>query len=173
MVKGSVDATSWKRKLLAFVLAAVILVCAVLLVVGNLDKPWTVGAQVLSAIAGAALGSILSVDSSRQAVRNQARPAIRRKFDQILRLRVMVVRTEGQVDSIRNAAVRGGTHDPNRVADWLENMADNLRSEIQSTATSIEDWGDLAQDVYDDEFRRYETRGSRMPTASTGNEVEK
>jgi len=163
---GSVDETGWKRKLIAFVLAAAILVCAALLVFVTLNKQWTVAMQVISAISGAALGSILSVDSSRLTVRNQARPAMRRKFDQISRLQTLVLRVEAFEDTIRHPPDVGKRPDASRIADWLESIADGLRAEIDSTATSLEDWGDLAQDVYEHELSKYRTRGTRMPTAS-------
>lgn len=58
-------------------LVAVIAVCAMLIGLGHLSRGWIVGAQIISAIAGAALGIFLRLDVSQHVVRNQARPATR------------------------------------------------------------------------------------------------
>lgn len=164
MSMGIVDATSWRRKLFAFALVAVILVCAALLVfVDDLNKSWTVAMQVISAVAGAALGSVLQMDVARSAVRNQARPAIRKIFDQASRLGELVERVERHGNTIRQNAASGRKSDSQRIADWFESIGYNLREEINSSATAIEDWGDLARDVYEAEVERYKTRHERMP----------
>jgi len=45
----------------------------------------------------------------------------------------------------------------------MDEIAFHLRDEINSTATAIEDWGDLARDVYESELERYQTRHERSP----------
>ncbi len=147
--------------MVAFALVAVIAVCAILIVFGDLDKPWTVATQIGSAVAGAALGSILSVDFTRRWVENHIRPSIRRLFDQMVRLSALVERTEAFGRSVDPSARSSGNLQ--RAADRFENIGDHLRDEIAATASAIEDWGDLSRPVYDAELRRYQTRKDRNP----------
>jgi hypothetical protein len=160
--------SSWWRKLLAFALIAVIGVCAVLIVFVNLSKPWTVAAQVSSAIAGAALGSILSVDFTRRAVENHVRPSVRRLFDQAIRLRILVQRVEEFGSTIEIGTASQNSIELRRAADRFELLGYHLRDEITATASAIEDWGDLAHPVYTTELEQYRSRGDRHPDTPPG-----
>ena len=160
---GLVGGTSWRRKLLAFTLVAAIVICATLVVFVSLDKAWTVAVQVALAVSGAVLGSILQVDSAKSTIENQVRSAIRRHFDRATRLSVLVQRVEQFNAAIRLAAPGEGEIELNRAADRIDEIAFHLRDEINSNATAIEDWGDLARDVYESELERYQTRHERSP----------
>lgn len=154
------SAASWKRKLVAFGLVAAILLSAALLVFGDLSKPWLVAMQVASAVLGAALGSILQVDSARATVENHSGPSIRRLFDQATRLNLLVRRVEARVN-----VQAGGSSDREleRMIDFLDSISHELRNEINATVTGVEDWGDLSRRTYQAELERYDTRQDRMP----------
>jgi hypothetical protein len=121
---------------------------------------------VILAVAGAALGSILQVDSAKSAVENQIRPAIRRQFERATRLSVLVQRIDDYSFAVRQSTPGTGESEPSRVADRLDDIAFHLRDEINSTASAIEDWGDLARNVSAQELERYQNRDQRSPNGS-------
>lgn len=154
-------------------LILVIAVCAVLLGVWeNLSRPWAVTLQVASAVAGAALGNALRLDLSRQAVRNQARPATRHLFDQAARLRTMTQQVEGLKTWIQKAHTSATPLDHQRVGDWFGNVGEGLRSEIAAVATALENWGDLAPGEIEAELQKYQNRDKRLPGSPDGKEAD-
>lgn len=161
MESGSLETAKKGHAPLALVLVGVIVVCTVVLGVADPSKPVAVGVTVLSTVAGAALGNFLRIDLTDGVVRNQARPATRHLFDQIRRMRSLVVNVEGHSRVLRNEDVA-----PDRAADWFASIGDSLRAEIDATATAIENWSDLAEDVRQDEWTKYMQRDSRLPEAS-------
>lgn len=168
MSSGSVDEAANRHWLISLGLVGVIILCAILLGLAHLSRPWIVAVQVTTAVAGAALGSAIRLDTSRQTIHNQARPATRHLFDQVTRLRQMVVRAEGHQASIIDSASRDLVLDPHRTADWFGDFGAGLRSEINATATAIEDWGDLAPEVVGRELSNYRDRENRLPTNQEG-----
>jgi hypothetical protein len=163
MSRGSNAGALSRHRVVAICLIGIIVVCAVLLGVRNLSKPWTVALQVLTAVVGAALGNYLRRDLAESVVRNQARPATRHLFDQVGRLRQLVQLAETHELNIREAWEQGRRVDPDRSSDWFGSLGRALRDEINATATAIENWGDLAPDVQDSELANYESRGQRLP----------
>lgn len=169
MPRGTIQEAAKHHRVLAVVLVGVILICAVLLGVGDLSKPWVVVLQVASAVAGAALGNTLRTDLSRSVVHNQARPATRHLFDQVSRLRGLVTRAEGYQSALTdNGPSADGSVNSHRVGDWFGSLGADLRAEILATATAIENWGDLAPDIRDAEFASYQTREQRLPNSQEG-----
>lgn len=168
MPSGSVDEAAKRHWLMSLGLIGMIVLCGVLLGLTELSKPWTVAVQVVTAVAGAALGSTIRLDTSRQTIHNQARPATRHLFDQVMRLRQMVLRAEGRQASILDLASVDSVLDPHRTADWFGELGAGLRSEIDATATAIEDWGDLAPLVVENELSNYRTRVDRLPANDEG-----
>ena len=161
MAEDITGGTSWWRKLLAFILIAVITVCAIMIVVGDLSKPWTAATQIGSAIAGAGLGSILSADFTRRGVSNHVRPSIRRLYDQATRLRILVQRVEFTAAAIDSGDSSRTAEKLRRASDQFGFIGHQLRDEITSTASAIEDWGDLSRSVYQAELDRYQERNSQ------------
>lgn len=163
-VGGSLAGAAKNHRLQCVALIGAIVVCAVLLAVKHLDKPWIVTLQVVSVVAGAALGNALRGDHAQSVVRNQARPAIRHLFDQVRRLRTLVQRAEGYQAFMSAQDQDGRQVDTQRTADWFESLGQGLRDEIDAAASAIQNWGDLAPDVRDDEFESYQTREDRLPS---------
>lgn len=173
MPNGTIDEPSKHAHLYAFLLVGVIVVCAIALVsIDKLSTPWTVALQVISAVAGAGLGTVLRADRAAAVVRNQARPAIRRLFDQATRLGNLVSRVEAHQTTARELSQAGTPLDTARLSDWLTIISENLRGEIDATATAIDDWGDLSPDVRQAEIDNYRTRNQRMPQGNAGLETE-
>lgn len=169
MSTGSVEEAAKNHWLVSGALIGVIILCGVLLGLADLNKPWTVAVQVVTAISGAALGSTIRLDTSRQAVNNQARPATRHLFDQAIRLRELVQRAESYEASIAElASADDMTLDPNRTADWFGVLGSSLRAEILATATAIDNWDDLAPAVIKNELSNYKSREERLPTTQKG-----
>jgi len=168
MLGGSLADAVKGHRVLPIVLVGVIVVCAVLLGVAHLSRPWTVSIQVASAVAGAALGNALRLDLSQSVVRNQARPATRHLFDQLSRLRNLVLRAEGYQATLEQASLNGEGLDQARTGDWFGALGAGLRDEINATAAAIEHWGDLAPDVRDTEIANYQTREQRLPAWQEG-----
>jgi hypothetical protein len=158
MIRGSLADANSRHRLWALGLTGLIVVASVLLGVQELGRAWTVGLQVATAVAGAALGNFLRLDFSESVVRNQARPAARHLFDQVERLRRLVQRAESYEVEVRATAA-----DSERTADWFGFLGTALRDEINATAASIEHWGDLAPDVRNEELVSYQERESRLP----------
>ncbi|MCK9824029.1 hypothetical protein NOCD_11090 [Nocardioides cavernae] len=161
---GSVARAEKTHNLLAWVLVGVIVVCTVVLGVSKPGTAVTVFLTVVSAVAGAALGNVLRIDLSQSVFRNQARPATRHLFDQVQRLQRLVVRVEAH-----GAACKAERISQERVADWFVAVGNDLRSEIDATATAIDNWSDLASDVREDEWSKYLKRDNRLP-GHEGNE---
>lgn len=155
---GSVGDATKTHNVLAVALVGIIVVCAVVLGIKDPSTPWTVSLSVISAVAGAALGNVLRLDLSQNVFRNQARPATRHLFDQVQRLRGLVVRVESFGTICRAEHVS-----QERTSDWFAAVGNELRSEIEATATAIDNWSDLASDVRDDEWTKYLNRGTRLP----------
>lgn len=160
MSTGSAENSAKTHNLLAFGLVAVIAICAVLLGTReeHLSTAWTVGLSVISAVAGALLGNIVRIDLTQNVFRAQARPATRHLLDQVRRLQSLVVRVEKY-----GAECRSGDIDNERAADWFAGIGNDLRDEIEATATAIDNWSDLASDVREEEWSKYLTRQSRLP----------
>lgn len=163
--EGALRQALRNTRVLSFALIVAIAVCAVLIGVADLGTGWTVTLQIASAVAGAALGNVLRVDLAQHVVRNQARPATRHLFDQVTRLRRMVERADACQAAIQSDEVTNIALDHARIGDWFGAVSQGLRDEITSTATALENWGDLAKDVLNDEFSNYQTRDTRLPTA--------
>lgn len=140
---------------------AVIALATTALTFFTIPRPWTAIPTIASIIAGAWLGKYLQDDRSAELVSNQARPAIRHLFDQIDRLRALVIQADSRVSSL---VQRGSEHAQS--ADWFEGFSFSLRSEIESTASAIEHWGDLSPDVQATELAKYQTRSERLPSTS-------
>lgn len=156
------------NRIFAFVLIMVIAVIAVVLGVVDLSRGWTIAFQIASAVAGAALGNALRIDASAERIRDQARPATRLLFDQVFRLRALVVRTEEYQATISDP--ESGRIDRARIADWFGHLGGHLRDEINATASAIENWGDLAKDVRDEELANFNQREQRLPTQQNGDQ---
>lgn len=170
---GSIGDALRNHRLLTMLCVGVIIVCAVLLGLKELSRPWTVVLQVASAVSGAALGNFLRLDLSQSVVRNQARPATRHLFDQVGRFRSLVQRAEGFEQVVRQACGDGQSIDQDRIGDWFGSLGMELRDEINATAAAIEHWGDLAPDVRDLELANYDDRERRLPrveNSGTANE---
>lgn len=164
MATGSIGKAGRRNLVLAVALIAIIAICTVLIFRVASNKPgWSAGLQIASAIAGAALGNFLRLDFAASTVENQARPSIRRLFDQAARLGDLVQRTEQYRRTILFQISNSLSVDPAQVADWLDGLSRNLRQEINTTATSIDDWGDLAPNVRSEEVNDYTNRESRLP----------
>lgn len=162
MSRGSVREAIRSRRFVALGLVIAIGVCAVLLGVAELGKGWTIALQIGSAVAGAALGNYLRLDAADQEVQSQARPAVRHLFDQVGRLRTLVVRVEGFGERV-SVAEKDPSIGPERIADWFNTVGASLRDEINATALAIEHWGDLAGDVQDQELVNFANRDQRLP----------
>lgn len=163
MSRGSLGEAAKHNRLVTVALVCGIAICAVLLGIKDLSKPWTIGLQVASAVAGAALGNALRLDHSQGVVRNQARPAIRHLFDQVGRLRGLVQRAELYQAEVDSAATSSTRLDHARTSDWFGGLGQGLRDEINATAAAIENWGDLAPEVQEAELESYRTREQRLP----------
>ena len=170
--RWSFEAGVGNTRVLSFALIVAIAVCAVLIGLADLGTGWTVTLQIASAVAGAALGNFLRLDLAQHVVRNQARPATRHLFDQVTRLRRMIERADACQAAIQNDEVTNIALDHARVGDWFGSVSQGLRDEITSTATALENWGDLAKDVLDDEFTNYQTRDTRLPAAPDANRTQ-
>lgn len=168
MATGSIAEAAKNHRVLSMVLIGVIVVCAVVIGVVDPGAPWTVIAQVASAVAGAALGNAIRIDLSQTVVRNQARPAARHLFDQIVRFQIMVGRAEECQASIEEDQSNGSRLDPARIGDWFGVVGAQLRNEIRATATAVGHWEDVAKDVRDAEFASYQTREQRLPGEPEG-----
>lgn len=153
-IRKRVESQGW----FTFALVGLILLCTALLVFAPLGAFGTFLASAVLAIAGAYLGNEIRTDLSADLVRNQARPATRELFDHSERLSAIVQRAEAHQQSIEDARQLGHQLDPGRVADWFGTIGFSLRHEISSTASAIENWGDLAKDVLEDERASYITR---------------
>lgn len=162
--EGSIATALKNTRVITASLVVIIAVSAVLIGLGKLTTGWTVAAQIVSAIAGAALGNFLRLDMSQHVVRNQAKPATRHLFDRVTRLRAMVVRSERYHAQVKELAELDVALDHDRIGDWFGFLGEGLRSEINATASAIEDWGDLAKDVVDSEIESYNSRNDRLPT---------
>jgi|SRR5690625_3452934 len=127
-----------------------IAVVTILLGLGKVGQTWGAALQVGSVILGAWLGAILQSDSARIETRAQTRPAIRRLFDHADRLSGLVVAVERRLEQIANSP-----QPDQQEADWYWAVAEQLRREIDSIGSAIEDWRDLAPDVYDIERANY------------------
>lgn len=162
MSGGSVRNALKTHRFIAVLLVVVIAILVGILGLADLSKPWTITVQVGTAVAGAALGNYLRMDFSNSVVYNQARPATRHLFDQVGRLRKLVLKAEGYQSAIVELSSVDGL-DPARTSDWFGSLGASLRDEINATALAIENWGDLAPDVRDDELKSYGTRLERLP----------
>lgn len=158
MSQGSLRDSAKTHNLFAFILVGVIIVCAVVLGVSKPNTAWTVGLSVISAVAGALLGNVVRLDLSQSVYRVQARPATRHLFDQARRLGDLVIRTEQY-----GAICRQEDISLDRASDWFTSVGNELRAEIEATATAIDNWSDLAADVRDEEWGKYLSRNSRLP----------
>lgn len=155
---GIAGASRW---LPIVILVAVIGLATTALTFFTIPRPWTAIPTVVSILAGAWLGKYLQDDRSALLVSNQARPAIRHLFDQIDRLRALVIQADSRVSTLSE---RGSEHA--QTADWFEGFSFSLRSEIESSASAIEHWGDLSPDVQACELDKYKTRSERIPDTS-------
>ncbi len=167
---GSVANALKSTRVVTSFLMLVIAVSAVLIGQGKLSTGWTVAAQIASAVAGAALGNFLRLDISQNVVRNQAKPATRHLFDSAARLRSLVVKAESYQTQVKEMDGAGLPLDPQRVSDWFGFIGDGLRDEIDSTATAIGNWGDMADDVVVAEIQNYNSRSTRLPAQGFGQE---
>lgn len=158
MSQGSLRDSAKTHNLVAVALVGVIVVCAVVLGVEKPNTAWTVGLSVISAVAGALLGNVVRLDLSQSVYRVQARPATRHLFDQVQRLRGLVIRVEQYGATCRQEEISR-----DRASDWFTSVGNELRAEIEATATAIENWSDLAADVRTEEWNKYLSRSSRLP----------
>ena len=154
--------------LLRLGLVAAVVVAALLLGFAKVGTTGTVVFQIVSALAGAWLGALLGTDRVGDRVRNQARPAIRRLFDQAGRLGNVVTEIEARRIHVQELTDASRTLDPGVVGEWLRSDSSQLRNEIDATSSSIQDWSDLAEHEYAIELEAYADR--KLPGA-TENEV--
>lgn len=164
MADGSLAEREKTHMVWAVVLIVAIAVMAVVLGVVELSKPWVITLQVATAVAGAALGNFLRLDASQSVVRNQARTAVRQLFDHVNRHHEMYGRVERYQALVRDAALEDEALDHERVGDWFAVVSADIEGQITSTATAIENWGDLALDVRNAEFLSYQSRNERLPS---------
>lgn len=166
------DVVAKGHRLVAIVLICVVVVCAVVLGVNDLDAPWQVAFTVASAVAGAALGNVLRLDSSDEVVRNQARPAVRHLFDQARRIRTLVQKAEAHQAAVESKAAVTEDEADRRVADWFGSLGDALRNEIDATVAAIDHWGDLTEDVRKPELLSYQRQAAELsPDNDTNQEA--
>ena len=169
---GSVATALRNTRLISSILIVLIGVCSILIGLGKLSVGWLLTAQVISAIAGAALGNFLRLDLSTHVVRNQAKPATRHLFDRVRRLRTAVVAAESYQAKVKELEGLQVPLDHGRIADWFGFLGDGMRGEIDATATAIQNWGDLAKDVVDAEVESYNSRNSQLPAQEVKEEFE-
>lgn len=167
MTKGTIAERQRKRYWVPVVLVVLIAVCTGLIIFAGPGKLVTTILTVVSAVGGAALGSLIRADLSGDLVRNQARPATRELFDHSYRLGVLVQLSEGYRVLIDESLSTGTQIEEQRVADWLGMISVSLRAEITSTASAIENWGDLAKDVLEAERVSYIARQQLREPAGT------
>lgn len=160
--QGSLERKHKRVIIIPLVLVAIFGLCAYILVSTNLSAFGLIVTQTVSAVATAALGNYLRMDHERSAVRDHARVSVRQLFDQAARM--------GR--AVRTLEARGALleQDPTisseRIIDWLDNSARDLRNEIDSTAQAIENWGDLAPNERHSELEKHKDRSERMPPAT-------
>lgn len=153
---------AWERmRHVSFGLIVGIAICTLILVLADTSPLVRATLQTITAILGAALGNALRVDYERNVVHNQARPAVRHLFDHVGRLQILVINAENRQSQLRKT--EAAAEDRERVADWFGAIGQELRHEIDATATAIENWGDLAPEVRSAEFDSYLSRSDRMP----------
>jgi len=169
VTSGSLSEAGRGHRLIATGLIGVIIVSAVVLGLNDVSKPWTIFLQVLSAVAGAALGNFLRLDLTDAVVRNQARPSIRHLYAHVTRLSGLVTLVERRQAELKSSSDGAADAvDPRRVADWFGSVGSELRAGIDSTALAIENWNDLAPDIRLSEFQNFQSRNSRLPESGTG-----
>jgi hypothetical protein len=152
-------------------LILIIFICAAVLIFADPGKIWSIVVAVVSTVAGAQLGNVLRADLSGDLVRNQARPATRELFDHSSRLSGVVQLAESRQLELEEAAAGNESLDPRRVADWFGSIGFSLRGEIASTASAIENWGDLARDVLVAERASYVARQQEGNASEGGQET--
>lgn len=145
-------------------LIAIVVASASLLVWGKAPPILNVSAQVGSALAGAGFGVLIARKSADESTRNHTRPAVRQLFDQMARLRYLVVASESRAELLRNAEYV----DAQRIGDWLDEFGQSMRSEINSCGSAIQNWADLAPDIHEDEWAKYNTREQEKQLQSSG-----
>ncbi|MGP9615253.1 hypothetical protein ACT3TE_18595 [Brachybacterium sp. AOP42-B2-9] len=157
-----------ERKILRIVaipvsLIAIFVICAFVLISAELSAIGTIVAQTISAVSGAALGNYLRLDHERNSVRDHARVSVRQLFDQAARMGNAIKALETR----RNLLQQAPAVSEDRIADWLDTAANDLRNEINATAQAIENWGDLAPDVRQSELKKHVDRPVRMPPTTS------
>jgi hypothetical protein len=157
---------------IALILSGVVLVCAILLAVKDLSRPWVIALQVVTALSGAALGSAIRFDLERDRVTDEAHPAIRHLFDQVSRFQRMVTRAEAWGAEARERAAVDLSPESARLAERLERIGEDIRNEIRATASSIDFWGDLAPEAQEQEIRNYGRRDGRLPGSTSEDNYE-
>lgn len=159
MDMGSLDSAKRRGWLVALGLTVLVILSIGLLTFVDLSRPWTAVFSIVSAVAGALLGNYVRHDYADSVVVNQARPAMRHLFQQIDRLRAMVIQAEGFSADVAQEPVES-----NRISDWFGTVGSSLRNEIEATAGAIENWGDLTPSTQDAELKRYQRRMERLPS---------
>lgn len=161
--QGLVD--KWTQPLLAGVLIAVLVICAILLAAKDVPRFWVVTLQVASAVSGAWLGSIIQSDRMTLAARTHARLSVRHLFDHmrsIGRTLEVIEAYRADVDSKQGSRIGA-----ERVSEWLDRIEGQLRGSLESAATAVENWNDQAPGISAEEVANYRTRAQRLSTEST------
>jgi len=156
-----------RRLVLLPVLAGLLVLAAIVLSVKDAGRFWTVVAQSGSAVVGAYLGSELQkgqalndLAKTAETTRARARTAIRHLFDHSESLRGMVT----SVQEYRDVAVAHNQLPPLRVGEWMARLEDDLRREINTCETAVDNWEDLSPGVTEVELTKYRVRSSRLAT---------
>lgn len=127
--------------------------------------------QILGAVAGAYLGTLLQKDRTQLFIIGHVRSSVRHLFDVLGHLRSLVVMVseckirlrEELSSSDRRILVA-------RTEEWLDRIEDDARKLIVSVASSTENWKDLNEGAYLSELQDYQVRDSRL-SAGNGDEV--
>lgn len=162
-VGGNVGPSERERWVRIVACISVIVISTTVLTFVDIPRLWTAIPTLASVLSATWLGKYLQDDRSVAVVNNQARPAVRHLFDQVDRLRALVMRADRYSADLNNQ----NPPDP-RAADWFDNLSGALRGEIEATTSAIENWGDLASGVQLEELKKYGERHKRIPDARTG-----
>jgi hypothetical protein len=134
-------------------------ICAVTLLTQTLNPVATVGAQVVSAIAGARLGIILQRSVATDSSRQLAHVSVRQLLDHAQSLGRVVSVLDGYRSSLDLSAPNAKVN-ALRVDEWLDGLDGQLRDVLNSTQTAVANWNDLSPGVAELELAQYLERSS-------------
>lgn len=137
-----------KRFVTSAALVAVLALCSVTLLTSSLPAYAQAVVQVISAVAGAWLGSIIQTGSLSASIRQQARSSIRHLLDHAELLGALAT-------SIRDP---GLTTTPKELEVWCDGLHAQVRAALASTQTAVANWDDVAPGLQDEEMQRYFAR---------------